>query len=212
MPNQAIHAELRDAEPGPGSSKEEQTRYQITAAAAFKTLGMRRTDPAGYVRKVFPNVDAAWRAATSPDSDDPTARQVAIARSIAAQEQLGFENIQPVPKSILADLIKTLRIDELRHGASDTATGTLDAPADVSGLKSEGQLSEAPESQPVQSALAAHEQNENTYPSADEAGISKSTARNLCIDFCTNATLPTGTFSGDPFYYCMARCMENYGF
>ncbi|NUS19156.1 MAG: hypothetical protein HOQ25_05120, partial [Mesorhizobium sp.] len=36
MPNQAIHAALRDVEPGPGSSEEDQARYQVTAAAALK--------------------------------------------------------------------------------------------------------------------------------------------------------------------------------
>jgi hypothetical protein len=209
MPNQAIHAALRDAEPTPGSSDDDRIRYQITAAAALSTLLMRRTDPAGYVRDVFPDVDAAWRAAKDPGY--PIAYQVAIARSIAAQEQLGFENIQPLPKSRSADLIETLPIDERRHDASDTAD-TLDAPADVSGLKSgSGQFSAASENQPDQSTLVVREQSENSYPSVNVAGISKSAARNLCIEFCTNATLPTGTYDGAPFHYCMARCMENYG-
>ncbi|RUU53107.1 hypothetical protein EOD04_34375, partial [Mesorhizobium sp. M2C.T.Ca.TU.009.01.2.1] len=57
MPNQAIHAALRDVEPGPGSSEEDQARYQVAAAAALKILGDRRADPAGYVREVFPDVD-----------------------------------------------------------------------------------------------------------------------------------------------------------
>ncbi|MER8982010.1 MULTISPECIES: hypothetical protein [unclassified Mesorhizobium] len=210
MPIQAIHAALRDAEPAAGSSEDEQTRYQVTAAAALKTLGMRRADPAGYVRDVFANVDAAWRAATSPDGNDPAAYQVAIARSIAAQEQLDFENIQPLPNSFSADPTSALDIRELLHHASDTEAGTLDASTDASEPNSgSGQRSEALENQ--QTASAMYEQNENIYPSVEVAGISKSVARNLCIDFCTNATLPTGTYDGAPFHYCMARCMENYG-
>lgn len=108
MPNQAIHAALRDAEPAPGSSTEEQTRYQTIAAAALKTLSMRRADPAGYARAVFPNVDAAWRAATSPDSkpgtSDPEAYKWAIAVSVAAQKQLGVESPQPLPRAVVQDL------------------------------------------------------------------------------------------------------------
>ncbi|MER9137539.1 hypothetical protein NKI20_14785 [Mesorhizobium sp. M0830] len=212
IPNQAIHAALRDSEPGPASSNEEQTRYQVTVAAALKTLGMRRADPAGYVREVFPNVDAAWRAATNPDGNGPAAYQVAIARSIAAQEQLDFENIQPLANSFSADPTNTLDIRELLHHASDTEAGTLDASTDASEPNSgSGQRSEALGNQQTQTASAIYEQNENIYPSVEVAGISKSVARNLCIDFCTNATLPTGTYDGAPFHYCMARCMENYG-
>jgi hypothetical protein len=148
---------------------------------------MRRADPAGYVREVFPNVDAAWKVTTSPDGNDPAAYQVAIARSIAAQEQLDFENIQPLPNSFSADPTNTLDIRELLHRASDTGAGT-DASEPNSGS---GQRSEALEL--TQTASAMYEQNENIYPSVEVAGISKSVARNLCIDFCTNATLPTGT-------------------
>lgn len=212
MPNQAIHAALRDAEPGPVGSNEEETRYRVTAAAALKTLDMRRADPAGYVREVFPNVDAAWRAATNTGGNDPAAYQVAIARSIAAQEQLDFEIIQPLPNSFSADPTNTLDIRELLHHATDTGAGTLDASTDASEPNSgSGQRSEALENQQTQAASVIYEQNENIYPSVEVAGISKSVARNLCIDFCTNATLPTGTYDGAPFHYCMARCMENYG-
>ncbi|WP_185973434.1 hypothetical protein [Mesorhizobium sp. WSM4315] len=108
MPNQAIHAALRDAEPGPGSSKEEQAGYQVTAAAAVKTLSMRRADPAGYVREVFPNVDAAWKAAASPDkksgTSDPASYKWAVAVSVAAQRQLGIETPQPLPRAVVESL------------------------------------------------------------------------------------------------------------
>ncbi|WP_209444641.1 hypothetical protein [Mesorhizobium erdmanii] len=110
VPNQAIHATLRDAEPGPGSSEEDRARFRTTAAAALKILGMRRADPAGYVREVFPNVDAAWSAATSPDSmpENGDAYKWAIAVSVAAQRQLGVENPQPLPSTVVQSLVDTL--------------------------------------------------------------------------------------------------------
>jgi hypothetical protein len=108
MPNQAIHAALRDVEPGPGSSKEDQARYQATAAAALKILGERRADPAGYVRDVFPDVEAAWSAVTGqagkPGNNDREAYNRAIALSVAAQRQLGVENPQPLPKAVVQSI------------------------------------------------------------------------------------------------------------
>ncbi|WP_179298200.1 hypothetical protein [Mesorhizobium carmichaelinearum] len=120
MPNQAIHAALRDAEPGPGSSEEEQTRYRVTAAAALKTLGMRRADPAGYVREVFPNVDAAWKAATGPGSKSEisnlAAYKWAIAVSVAAQRQLGVETPQPLPKAVVQSIADTFGNKDVPQG------------------------------------------------------------------------------------------------
>ncbi|WP_174800319.1 hypothetical protein [Mesorhizobium sp. M7A.F.Ce.TU.012.03.2.1] len=107
MPNQAIHAALRDAEPGPVGSNEEETRYRVTAAAALKTLDMRRADPAGYVREVFPNVDAAWKATTSPEAATPEAYKWAIAVSVAAQKQLGIETPQLLPRAVIQSLADT---------------------------------------------------------------------------------------------------------
>ncbi|MBZ9979186.1 hypothetical protein [Mesorhizobium sp. BR-1-1-10] len=123
MPNQAIHAALRDAEPAPSSSKEEQTRYGVTAAAALNTLSMRRADPAGYVRTVFPNVDAAWRAAKCPDSkpgtSDSEAYRWAIAVSVAAQRQLGIETPQPLPKAVVKSIADTFGNKDLPQGKKD---------------------------------------------------------------------------------------------
>lgn len=117
MPNQAIHAALRDAEPGPESSNEDQIRYEITAAAALKTLGLRRTDPAGYVRRVFPDVDAAWsNVANSNDNQkggDPEAYRKAFAISIAAQRQLGVESPQLLPTAVAQGVVNTLRKNEI---------------------------------------------------------------------------------------------------
>ncbi|MDX8468896.1 hypothetical protein RFM26_24615 [Mesorhizobium sp. VK23B] len=133
MPNQAIHAALRDAEPGPASSKEDQTQYQVTAAAALKTLGMRRADPAGYVREVFPNVDAAWSKVTSPASksevSDREAYRQAIAVSVAAQRQLGVDNPQPLPRAVVQSIADGFSKKDVPQADRDTVLSDLLAAA-----------------------------------------------------------------------------------
>ncbi|MER9116631.1 hypothetical protein NKH93_08410 [Mesorhizobium sp. M0954] len=109
MPNQAIHAALRDPDSGSNGTQEDQTRRQATAAAVGLVMNHRRTDAGGYVREVFPNVDAAWKAVIGGGLEDPNgydkdAYDKAIAMSVAAQEHLGIENPQPVPLSIIRDL------------------------------------------------------------------------------------------------------------
>ncbi|WP_137935468.1 hypothetical protein [Mesorhizobium comanense] len=106
MTNQAIHAAMRDAEPGPGSSGEKQRRYQVTAAAALKTFSMRREDPAGYVQQVIPSVNAAWRDLS--EGSDPTAYQDAIARSVAAQRQIGVIDVRPLPQIVAVSIANML--------------------------------------------------------------------------------------------------------
>ncbi|WP_244497615.1 hypothetical protein [Mesorhizobium sp. Root695] len=109
MPNQAIHAALRDADCGLNGSQEDQTRREATAAAVGLVMNHRRADGGGYVSEVFSNVDAAWKAVIGGGLEDPNgydkdAYDKAIAISVAAQEQLGIENPQPVPLSIVRDL------------------------------------------------------------------------------------------------------------
>lgn len=109
MPNQAIHAALRNADSGPNGSQEDQARREATAVAAGLVMNHRRGDAAGYVSEVFPNIDAAWKTVIGGGLEDPNgydkdAYDKAIAMSVAAQEQLGIENIQPVPLSVIRDL------------------------------------------------------------------------------------------------------------
>ncbi|MER8524002.1 HNH endonuclease [Mesorhizobium sp. M0644] len=109
MPNQAIHAALHDADSGPNGSQEDQARRETTAAAVGLVMNHRRTDGGGYVSEVFPNIAAAWKAVTGGRLEDPNgydkdAYDKAIAMSVAAQEQLGIEDPQPVPLSIIRDL------------------------------------------------------------------------------------------------------------
>jgi hypothetical protein len=109
MPNQAIHAALRDADSGPNGSREDPARREATAAAVGLVMNHRRADAGGYVSDVFPNVDAAWKAVIGGGLEDPDgygkdAYDTAIAMSVAAQEHLGIDNPQPVPLSIIRDL------------------------------------------------------------------------------------------------------------
>jgi RHS repeat-associated protein len=50
-------------------------------------------------------------------------------------------------------------------------------------------------------------------PNIQNCGLTKrcEKAKEKCIENCTNTTLPTGEWSGDPFFYCLARCMEAAG-
>lgn len=109
MPNQAIHAALRDGDSGPNGSPEDQARREAAAAAVGVVMNHRRADGGGYVSEVFSNVGAAWKAVIGGGLEDPNgydkdAYDKAIAVSIAAQEQLGIENPQPMPLSIIRDL------------------------------------------------------------------------------------------------------------
>jgi hypothetical protein len=97
MPNQAIHAALRDADAGPNGSQEDQMRRGATAAALGLVMNHRRADGGGYVSEVFPNIAAAWKAVIGGGLEDPNgydkdAYDKAIAISFAAQEHLGIEN------------------------------------------------------------------------------------------------------------------------
>ncbi|WP_206532019.1 HNH endonuclease, partial [Mesorhizobium sp. M7A.F.Ca.US.003.02.1.1] len=109
MPNQAIHAALRDADSGRNGSQEDQTRREATAAAVGLVMNHRRADGGGYVSEVFSNVGGAWKAVIGGGLEDPNgydkdAYDKAIAMSVAGQEQLGIENPQPVPRAIIRDL------------------------------------------------------------------------------------------------------------
>ena len=189
MPNQAIHALLRDADLGPGSSKEDQTRYQVTAAAVLKTLGLRRTDPAGYVREVFPDVDAAWNDVVSPNDSqkvgDPEAYRKAFAISIAAQRQLGIESPQPLPKAIAQSIVDTFRNKQIPEA---------DKQAILSGLQATGlepstrkalfqQLDEAGLSQPDQVDPITTAATGEQPPSSVESDRPKSAFQQAGEDF-----------------------------
>ncbi|WP_292242995.1 hypothetical protein [Mesorhizobium sp.] len=104
-PNQAIHAQLRDFEPGPNGSQEEQARYEIKAGAAQLVLSARRADPVDYVSQMFPNRAPDWGNVSTPED-----YKAAITWAVAAQKQMGFDRILPLPQSS-ADGLATKFID-----------------------------------------------------------------------------------------------------
>lgn len=117
----------------------------------------------------------------------------------------------PIPATGRNNLSTTLHNEDLSRGVGDESSMLEEVTGEPRRQLASGQLFEASADQPTLTSGAMREQNKNIYPTMDVAGISKSAARNLCIEFCTNATLPTGTYDGAPFHYCMARCMEIYG-
>jgi hypothetical protein len=98
-PNRAIHAELRDLEPAPGGSQEEWARYEAKAAGAQFVLGARRADPAAYVSQMFPGRAPDWDKITTPED-----YKAAITWAVAAQQEMGFDKILPLPRSAAESL------------------------------------------------------------------------------------------------------------
>ncbi|ESZ22431.1 hypothetical protein [Mesorhizobium sp. L2C084A000] len=189
MPNQAIHAALRDAEPGPVSSNDEETRYRVTAAAALKILGVRRADPAGYVRDVFANVDAAWRAATNPDgkseTSNPAAYRWAIAVSVAAQRQLGVETPQPLPRAIVQSLADIFSNEDVPQAEKDIILHDLLAAAPDPGVRQalSRQLDQARPPQPAHvDSIITSATGQGRVPSA-QPGQPRSAFQQAADDF-----------------------------
>lgn len=71
----------------------ETERYNTLAAAAKSIRDARDADPADYVRKLYPNIDEAFKNIEN-DND----YRMAVAMSVAAQEKLGIVDIKPLPK------------------------------------------------------------------------------------------------------------------
>ncbi len=98
-----IQAVLREAAPTSSGDNAalEQKRYETLSKAAETTLKAREADPAAYARQYFPSVAAAWA-----DVGKDGGYQTAIAASVAAQQNLGITNIQPLPKDAAAYAVK----------------------------------------------------------------------------------------------------------
>ncbi|MFB9981266.1 hypothetical protein ACFSQQ_19375 [Mesorhizobium kowhaii] len=94
-PNQAIHAELRDLEPGPDGSQQEREQYEVKAGAAQLVLGARRADPVGYVSQLFPNKAPDWNKVSTPEDF-----QAAVTWATAAQQEMGFDRKLPLPWAV----------------------------------------------------------------------------------------------------------------
>ncbi|MEZ2329965.1 hypothetical protein AB6802_09590 [Mesorhizobium sp. RCC_202] len=90
--NQAIHAELRDAEPGPDGSLEEHEQHEINTGAAQLIMAARDADPVAYVSQLFRGDAPDWSKVKTPEQF-----QAAIAWARAAQQQLGLNKKLPLP-------------------------------------------------------------------------------------------------------------------
>ncbi|MBA1143187.1 lytic transglycosylase domain-containing protein [Mesorhizobium neociceri] len=121
MPEDAIETKVLAARPKPGSAtpEQDQAQFEITTSAARQVLQARAADPADFVRKIDQASDADWNAISSKDSYDPAAYQKAVARSVAVQLQLGIKKIQPLPMSVVKDLVDTLNDDRVPQRERD---------------------------------------------------------------------------------------------
>jgi hypothetical protein len=147
MPNDAIEAKVAAAKPKPGSATPEmdQAQFEITASAATQVLQARAAAPSDFARKVDPSLDTAWNEVSKPDSYDPAAYQKAIARSVAVQQQLGIKNIQPLPQSVVKNLLDTfLDLDGSQSGKDAALSRLFAGTSDPSVLAAiSGQLARA---------------------------------------------------------------------
>ncbi|MCA0057910.1 MULTISPECIES: hypothetical protein [unclassified Mesorhizobium] len=102
MSNDAVQAMVKESAPKADSAtpEEDRARYDAIAAAADLTFQARRGDPGGYVRKTFAALDAAWNNLSKPED-----YQTAIVGSIAAQQQLGLNPVQPLPNSVAKGVV-----------------------------------------------------------------------------------------------------------
>ncbi|MER9114137.1 hypothetical protein NKH73_27770 [Mesorhizobium sp. M0938] len=147
MPNDTIEAKVLAAKPKPGSATPErdQAQFEITASAAKQVLQARAAAPADFARKVDPSLDTAWNKVSKPDSYDPAAYQKAIARSVATQKQLGIKNFQPLPQSVVKNLVDTfLDLDGSQSGKDAALSRLFAGTSDPSVLAAiSGQLARA---------------------------------------------------------------------
>lgn len=89
------------------NAKLETDRYNTLSSAAETTLKARESDPASYVQRSFPSVEQAWN-----DVNDAGGYQAAISASVAAQQQLGIQNIAPLPKPVANGVVNTFKDKE----------------------------------------------------------------------------------------------------
>ncbi|MEN3145686.1 transglycosylase SLT domain-containing protein [Neorhizobium sp. IRAMC:178] len=73
----------------------EGARYSALQQAAATTLAARKADPSAYTMQVFPSVGRAWEDAEASGNYQP-----AMTAMAAAQQQLGIQNMQLLPKAV----------------------------------------------------------------------------------------------------------------
>ncbi|WP_206631166.1 transglycosylase SLT domain-containing protein [Mesorhizobium sp. M7A.F.Ca.MR.362.00.0.0] len=108
---QSMVNEAKPVSSGEGAALESK-RYETLSNAAETTLKAREADPASYVRNAFPAVNEQWSNAAAQGN-----YQGAVAASIAAQEQIGIKNPQPLPKDIATTAVGAFK-DETQPQAN----------------------------------------------------------------------------------------------
>ncbi len=81
--------------------EEDEKRHELNADAAALVIQQRQVDPAAYARRVSPSLDAALKDLSTPQN-----LQSALAKSFAAQRQLGIAKPQPLPRSDAEGLLR----------------------------------------------------------------------------------------------------------
>jgi len=117
MPNDEIKQVVADAVPTSSGTDAalQAERYRTLSAAADFTLKAREADPATYVQNISPTVSRAWQDVEqsgglgAQPGEQASAYRTAISASVAAQEQLGITNIQPLAKPIAAGAVATFK-------------------------------------------------------------------------------------------------------
>jgi hypothetical protein len=122
MPEGEINALVKEALPTSSGDLAglEQARYETLAKAAETTLKAREADPALYVRRAFPGVDAEWNNSQSVGN-----YQAAVAASIAAQQQIGIRNVQPLPKEIADTAVTAFKDENVSQSDRIAAVGNI---------------------------------------------------------------------------------------
>lgn len=110
MPAEAITQAVAAARPTSSGDDAalEQKQYDVVSRAAAETIKAREADPATYVQQSFPAVRQSWSDASA--SGDFRA---AMAASTAAQQSLGIQNIQPLPKEIAGSAVDAFKKPEI---------------------------------------------------------------------------------------------------
>lgn len=98
----AAVAAARPTSTGTGAALE-QKRYDVLSKAAEDTIKARNTDPASYVMGAFPSVKSAWDNSQNGDYSQ------ALAMTAAAQQRLGIQNMQLLPKSVAAQAVEAFK-------------------------------------------------------------------------------------------------------
>ncbi|WP_143749690.1 hypothetical protein [Mesorhizobium sp. WSM3879] len=188
-PNQAIHAELRDSEPGPSGSPEQRKRYEIKAGAAQLIMAAREADPVAYVSQLFRGDAPDWSKVKTPEEF-----QAAVNWARAAQQHLGFSTVLAVPQEFSDSLgaryvDDSVPLQQRNIELSDILKAVRDPDARV-----------ALAGQVFQSALARLRQNAADDPKITPAEL-EAQAKNLQSDLINMAAHPArARFDAGPWW------------